>query len=257
MKRLRKIIAPLILVCLLGCSSSPLNTVTQVSTIDAILAGAYDGQMTCGGLLSNGDFGIGTFHALDGEMVIIDGEIYQVKADGKVYSPRKDAMTPFAAVVKFKPDQSHPLTVESDMEHLESLIDEMLPNTNIFCAVRVDGHFARVKTRSVPAQKKPYPPLTKVTENQPVFERSDVDGTIVGFRSPAYVKGIGVPGYHLHFISNDRRFGGHLLEFEIDEGDIELDICNRFLMILPEGQSEFDQLDLSADRSQELEKAEK
>ena len=113
------------------------------------------------------------------------------------------------------------------------------------------------KGRSVPAQKKPYPPLTEVTKDQPVFHLKDIAGTIVGFRSPAYVKGIGVPGYHLHFISDSFSSGGHILDFSLKQGTLGIDICNRFLMVLPEGENDFSRIDLSIDRSKDLDKAER
>ena len=256
----KKIILLLVLtiVCFGGCcQEAEYDTITQVSTIDAILAGAYDGQMAGEELVSYGDFGIGTFDKLDGEMVLLDSVVYQVKADGNVYRPRGGLTTPFAAVVNFKKDKTVELKASADFEELKKILNAAAPNMNVFCAMKVRGTFARMKTRSVPAQQKPYPPLTEVTKNQPVFEMANVSGTIVGFRSPVYVKGVGVPGYHLHFISDDKKAGGHVLDFEIEKGIAEIDFCNRFLLILPEGQSGFESVDLSLDREGDLEKAER
>lgn len=240
-----------------GRASEPLHTLTQVSTIDALLAGAYDGQMTLENLRSYGNFGIGTFDRLDGEMVMLDGKICQVRGDGKVYTPPQDATTPFASVVNFHGSPAGAVPKGADFKALTGLIDSAQPNANLFCAIKVKGKFSNMKVRSVPAQKKPYPPLTEVTKDQPVFEYKNVSGTIVGFRSPPYVKGINVPGCHLHFLSDDGKVGGHILEFIADEGELEIDVCNRFLMILPEGNSAFGGIDLSRDRSKELDKAEK
>lgn len=112
-------------------------------------------------------------------------------------------------------------------------------------------------TRSVPAQKRPYPPLAKVAETQPEFVMKDISGTIVGFRCPDYVKGINVPGYHLHFISCDFRQGGHILGFELSEGHVEIDTANRFTLIMPEHAGGRKKLDLSRERDKELEAVEK
>lgn len=240
-----------------GCTTVPSNTVTQVSTIDAILAGAYDGQMTCGELLSHGDLGIGTFDRLDGEMILLDGTVYQVKADGKVYAPARDATTPYASVVGFDADATIRVERSVDCQGLKALVDQAVSNMNLFCAVRVRGLFTKMTTRSVPAQQRPYPALTEVTKNQPVFRLDQVSGTLVGFRSPVYAKGITVPGYHMHFISDDRTSGGHVLEFVLAQGTAEVDVCNRFLMILPEGESYFGRIDLGRDRSSDLDKAER
>lgn len=241
---------------LMGCAAPQRNTVTQISTIDAILAGAYDGCTSLRDLSRYGDFGIGTFDGLDGEMVLLDGRYYQVKADGRVLTPGGDVLTPFASVVSFESDHRVALPPAADYDTLKELVDGEVPNMNLFCAVKVTGTFAAVKTRSVPAQRKPYPPLVQVTRHQSVFELADVRGTIVGFRSPPYVKGINAPGYHLHFISRDGTAGGHLLDFVLTEGTVQIDRCTRFFMILPEGDGDFSRIDFSRDRSGELREAE-
>ena len=240
-----------------SCSTTQQNTITQISTIDAILAGAYDGQMACEELLSYGDLGIGTFHRLDGEMILLDGKLYQVHYDGTVSSPHVSLTTPFAAVVAFAPDITAPVHKGADFHGLENIVNKAVPNMNIFCAVKVHGRFSVMKTRSVPPQEKPYPPLTEVTKSQQVFSFQNVSGTIVGFRSPPYVKGINVPGYHLHFISDDITSGGHVLAFIVENGVAEIDTCNRLLMILPDGGGDFGQIDLSQDRSRDLDESER
>ncbi|MBN1867060.1 acetolactate decarboxylase [Candidatus Sumerlaeota bacterium] len=238
-----------------GCHSIGADTVTQVSTIDALLAGSYDGQMPCAALAKFGGFGIGTFDRLDGEMILLDGEFYQVRADGKVYRPSGRVTTPFACVVAFEPQIDLPLPFRLDYDSLKSAIDSAV-NENAFCAVRVDGRFKRIQVRSVPAQDKPYPPLVEVTKNQAVFDYADIEGTLVGFRCPPFAKGVNVPGYHLHFISTDRSKGGHLLSFDLDgPASARIDLCHKFYMILPDDPSLGD-IDFTLDRSAQLHKAE-
>jgi acetolactate decarboxylase len=239
-----------------GCAAPREGVVFQTSTIDALLAGVYDGDMDCRHLLKQGDFGIGTFDGLDGEMVLLGGVIYQVKADGKVYKPHPSTATPFATVCQFRPEISFTIDTESDYPAIQKLIDERAPNRNVFAAIRITGHFKSMHTRSVPRQAKPYPPLQEVTRNQPEFNMQDLDGTIVGFRSPVYVTGINVPGYHLHFISRDRTRGGHVLAFELAGGECQIDILNQFFLRLPESAPGFAETDLSKDRSQELKEVE-
>ena len=240
-----------------GCSTLLNNTITQVSTIDALLCGIYDGEISCRRLMENGNFGIGTFSQLEGEMVILNGTLYQIKADGKVYKPHPNIKTPFAAVCRFNIDKTFRVKNGTDFKTLEEQINKHAPNKNIFCAIKIKGKFARMKTRSVPKQNKPYPPLKEVTRNQPEFHMKNVSGTIVGFRCPSYVKGINVPGYHLHFITDDRKQGGHVLEMEMTEAECHLDLCNKFFMILPDKTETFADIDLSKDRSRELQEVEK
>ena len=239
--------------CLLlaGCATPSRNTLFQTSTIDALLAGVYDGDLTLRDLRRHGDFGIGTFQHLDGEMILLNGAFYQVKADGRVESPDLDGQTPFAAVCFFNPGPAFSIPAGSGLAALEGQIDLLAPNPNLFQAIRIDGHFNFMRTRSVPAQERPYPPLSEVAASQPVFERQHVSGTLLGFRCPPYVAGINVPGYHLHFISTDRSFGGHVLAFELLTGLGQLSELSQFTMQLPL-TDDFAGVDLTPDRGAEL-----
>ncbi len=241
---------------LAGCAGPSQNTVFQASTIDALLAGVYDGDLSLRELRRQGDFGIGTYDHLDGEMVLLDGGFYQIKADGRVYSPPLDGETPFAAVCRFQPDRQLAVPEGLDMAGVEAWLDRKVPNQNLFCAIRIDGFFTSMRTRSVPAQERPYPPLKEVAATQPVFDRENIPGTIVGFRCPSFVAGVNVPGYHLHFISKDRSFGGHILAFEILTGRAQIDELDRFVMKLPR-TADFADVDLARDRQQELKRVEK
>jgi len=258
MRRFARILLIGLMLTAAACSSLPVrDTITQTSTIDALLAGAYDGNMTCADLLRHGDLGIGTFDRLDGEMVLMDGCVYQVKADGRVYTPAASLKTPFAAVCAFDADHRVAFDQGADFAAVQRTLDKLAPNQNLFCAISIQGLFSRMHTRSVPAQDKPYPPLAEVTRHQPEFVMENIAGRIVGFRCPAYVKGINVPGYHLHFLSDDRTRGGHILGFEMAEGQCAVDVCHRFLLLLPENDETFGAADLTMDRAKELEAVEK
>jgi acetolactate decarboxylase len=274
MLRKSDIPALLLVICLLlaviaGCSSPPgsaqyaenpiagRETLTQVSTINALMAGVYDGVISSGQLKGYGDFGIGTFEALDGEMVILDGQIYQVKADGVAYPVPDSLEVPFAAVTFFDSDREETVASGIDYSRFQTFLDKIIPSNNIFYAVKLEGNFSYVKTRSVPRQEKPYPVLADVTQKQSIFEFTNVSGTIVGFRCPQYVNGVNVPGYHLHFLTSDRKAGGHVLDFTVKEAVTSVDYTSDFLMILPGKESDFYKLDLSGDNQGELEKIEK
>ena len=232
------------------------DILTQVSTIDAILGGLYDGVVTYGELKQYGDFGIGTFEGLDGEMVALGGNFYQIKADGVAYPVDDDMTAPFACVIFFDADREIPVWEGLNYTQFQDYLSDAIQEKNIFHAVKIEGTFGYVKTRSVPGQEKPYPPLVEVTANQPIFEFHDVKGTMVGFYCPEYVEGLNVPGYHLHFITEDRKAGGHVLEFSIKDAELSVDYTSELHMILPDTE-EFNSLDLAKSRKEELEKAEK
>ncbi|MFO7535915.1 MAG: acetolactate decarboxylase [Kiritimatiellia bacterium] len=240
-----------------GCATPPRDTLYQTSTIDALLAGVYDGDLTCRRLLDHGDFGIGTFDRLEGEMIVLDGAVWQIKADGRVYSPNLETTTPFAAVCRFTPERHMALDTPADIKGAQALLDRLAPNKNLFCAIRITGQFKRMKTRSVPGQTRPYRPLKEVTARQPEFDMESVAGTVLGFRCPPFVNGVNVPGYHLHFLSADRTRGGHILDFELEKGVCEIDTLSRFCLRLPENGSDFAKTDLSKDRRAEMQDVER
>jgi acetolactate decarboxylase len=131
--------------------------------------------------------------------------------DGAVGEVAGDARTPFAVVTRFEPTVEAEAAGPLEHEALLARLDRLIPTGAASCAIRIDGQFELVRARSVPRQSPPYRPLTEVVAGQHVFELTDVSGTMLGFRFPAYVEGIEVSGYHLHFISDDRGRGGHVL----------------------------------------------
>ncbi len=214
----------------------PHHTLFQTSTIDALLSGNYEGDVSFAELEARGDFGIGTFDALDGEMIGLDGAFYQVKADGRAYEVDERAKTPFAVVTFFEPREIRQLAALTNYATLRAHLDGIVAADAATChAVRIDGHFRYVKTRSVPRQRKPYPPLVEAVKHQPTFEFHDVRGSLVGFRFPGYIGGLNVSGYHFHFITEDRSAGGHLLECEMDRGELRLDHESDLNLELPAG----------------------
>jgi acetolactate decarboxylase len=231
------------------------DTIYQFSVIDALLEGVYDGEISCGELKEKGDFGLGTFDNLDGEMLELDGAIYQIKVDGNVYEKDDTETSPFAAVTFFEADIKDNINTEMTGQELAAHIEEMLPSQNLMYAVKVTGNFSYMKTRSVAAQETPYPRLVDVTKDQSVFEFNNTEGTIVGYWMPEFVDGINVPGYHLHFITRDRTAGGHILDYTISSGTIEIDSCDGFYLELPENEN-YLSTGLSIDNEGDLEEAE-
>jgi acetolactate decarboxylase len=257
-----KIIIYLLLLILsfsLGGCSGPQgdnDTLFQISTINALLSGDYQGAMTFGELKRHGTFGLGTFDALDGEMIGLEGQFYQIKADGVAYPVPDSMTTPFAVVTVFDADTTVASHDEMDYEGLQRYLDGLIPDKGIFYAVKIEGLFPYIKTRSVPKQQEPYPPLVEVVKEQTIFEFHDIEGTIVGFRCPDSSKGVNVPGYHLHFITADRKAGGHLLACQLQEATIAIDYTSEFYMVLPQHEGTQQKSDLNKDRSSELKKVE-
>lgn len=237
-----------------GCSAlTPRSheTLFQVSTINALMEGVYEGSVTVAELRKRGNFGIGTVNGLDGELIMLDGQCYQVKDDGSVSIVEDEVMTPFAVVTSFKSNQKVDVLNIESYDHLKQVIDVMIPSDNIFYAIKVEGNFNYVKTRSVPRQYRPYPRLAEALENQTLFEFKDVGGTLVGFWFPEYIKDINDPGYHLHFLNSSESGGGHLLDCKIRNATITIDSTLSFFMVLP-GSNAFYSADLMGATELEL-----
>ena len=111
----------------------------------------------------------------------------------------------------YQPATYDELIDPSTYEEFLAWLEGLLPSSNIFYAIRIEGKFSYIKVRSVPKQDS-YKPLVEVTKDQPVFEYTDVEGTLAGFFTPSFLSSLSVPGLHLHFLSSDFRRGGHLLE---------------------------------------------
>lgn len=227
----------------------------QVSTLNAIVEGVFDGTMTIGELRLHGDFGVGTFNALDGELIAVDGEFYQLRSDGSARAADDDLRTPFAVVQNFRPETTADLEEPAAIREIRQIVHNLAASDNYFYAVRIDGMFSRITLRAVPRQERPYPTLVEATKHQSVFDLEQVEGSIVGFRFPDFSQGINMAGLHLHFISLDRRTGGHALDFVVDRGIVTLDHTAEFHLELPEVEA-FGSSDLAHDEREALKKAE-
>jgi acetolactate decarboxylase len=189
------------------------ETLYQVSTSTALVEGVFDGSATVGDLKEHGDFGIGTFDNLDGELVAVDGNYYQVRGHGEVRIPDDLVEVPFAVVTRFKTEREVTLARIGSFDDLAARLDQQRQTDNLFYAVRLDGLFTRMKTRSVfPAAAGET--LVEAAADQAEFALANVEGTAVGFWTPDYARAVGVPGWHIHFLTADRSAGGHVLDCE-------------------------------------------
>jgi acetolactate decarboxylase len=183
----------------------------QISTSAALVQGVSAGAVSSRRLLANGDFGLGTFEHLDGEMVVLDGIIYQVRGDGTAAPRQDDFQIPFAVVSRFRPDENFEVRDTCSLDELQRACDPHRESENLFYALRVDGVFERMHTRAVKAATEGTR-LLAAAETQPEFHFKDIEGTLVCLWSPRYSSSFSIPGYHFHFLSKDRGKGGHVLD---------------------------------------------
>lgn len=233
----------------------------QASTINALLEGAYDGDVTCGELLARGDLGIGTLAGLDGELVVLDGRAYQVRSDGRVRTVPNETTTPLALIVEFAPTRSVTWKADGDggaigYAEVFRRLDAMLATRNVPYAIRIDGAFDLVRTRSVPRQGRPYHRLVDVVKGQSTFDLKGARGTLVGFWFPKYMASVNVPGYHFHFIDAARANGGHVLDCRPRDVRVQVQECAGLDLRWPATEA-FRAANLERDTAGELLKVEK
>jgi acetolactate decarboxylase len=234
---MRRVFSVVIVSFLMTCSPSVRNnlkpgipvtgreTLFQVSTMQALLAGDFDGKITLGELKQHGDFGIGMIDGLDGEMVALNGQFFRAREDGHIFSVSDRITVAFAVVTFF--DADHSVKVEKipgDFLTIRKSISSLIPDKNAFYAIKIEGEFKTINTRSVPVQSKPHRGLLEVLKkDQKIQVLKNVKGTMVGFWFPVYSGGINVPRYHFHFLSRNQKRGGHVLDCSLRHGTIEID----------------------------------
>ena len=228
---------------------------TQVSLFSVLLSGRYGGVISVGELKKLGNMAIATMDRLDGEMQMIDGVVYQACADGHVYRPGDDATIPFGTIAEFHAERTVKLSDVPSYEEFEARMDELCTAENVPLAIHFTGAFNHMKVRAVARQEPDGVGLAEAAKNEAVFEFPNVHGDLVGFRLPGYVKGINAPGWHLHFVDAERRHGGHVVNFSIQEGELRCCSADDFQIWLPDAAT-LSGLNLARDWSDELKQAE-
>ena len=219
------------------------KTVFQSAPIISLMNGVMNDNFKVGDITKYGNFGIGTFNGVDGEMIVLNGVTYQVRNDGKAVIPKPDVETPFVTVTFFKPDKTIQLEDTLNFKSMNDFVDKNIPSQNLIYAVKIEGEFDYMETRSEPKQTKSYLNLTDVLKNQSVFKFKNIKGTMIGFKFPAYMNGVNVPGYHFHFLTADKKEGGHVLNLITKNVKIEIDYIRNINLKLP-GSKEFYNADL-------------
>jgi len=231
-----------------GCSTAQVDGETLYITggYGPLIRGVYDGSVTVADLKKHGDFATGTFSGIDGELIALNGKYYQIGAQGKINPVDDTWTTPNCSATFFKPDKIITVSKSLDWPEFQSYLNGQLPTPNIFYAMKVTGKFDWIKARSLTKLTKPYPstPYSTITANEPTFEFNNVESTLVIFVSPNYTSELIYPGYHAHFINSDGKYGGHVLDFRITGGRVEVAGLPNFTVNLPQS-SEFYKADFS------------
>jgi acetolactate decarboxylase len=201
----------------------------------ALENGCYDGITEVGEVRRHGNQGIGAFDQLDGEMVGVDGTFYRMTEDSVAHVAADDETLPFCMVTQFGGGSGEPIELPPDMrkDSLYPWLDSQVEQPNLFYALRIEGRFHAVRSRCMPRQHKPFPALKEVEKVQTEYAYERLEATMVGFRAPSYVGRTSPPSWHLHFVSADRSFGGHVIAFEGCDARISLERIDRQEILYP------------------------
>ena len=234
------------------------ETVYQVALLQSLTQGYYDGIIKVSELKEHGDIGIGTFEGVNGEMLVLDGTVYQALGDGTVQEAADDETVPFSNVTFFESDVKEEISGIKDINTLKDALTKTVENNgkNMFCFVKLSGKFKTMNVRSEIKQEKPYKTLdVALATDQREFNYENVKGTVVALYCPDYMGGLNTPGWHFHFISDDKTKGGHILELAFDSAEAEYDITPEFDMCLSDNE-DFQKMELAKDVSSAIKKVE-
>jgi acetolactate decarboxylase len=219
---------------LIAADSVPSSGVMwQNMPLIALLNGYMTGNVSVRDALREGDFGLGAFADLDGEMVVIDGRLFQIPADGKPRESQPGALLSYAQIIRFRPATKIPLPRGVSFDTIATVLKSRMAGPNASYAVRITGTFSQLTARAPRKQQPPYPPFCEATKTQAIFHLDGREGTMAGFIAPGYLSTVDSAGVHLHFLSRDRQSGGHVLAFETDAATAELQRVNRVIIDTP------------------------
>ena len=239
-------------------SSAQREVINQVSLLQGLTFGDYNGSVPVGQLKELGDTGIGTFDALNGELIRLKGIVYRAAHDGTIEAVADDETVPFSNVTFFDTDEVVKLNGIDGINVLKSELDRKVSElgVNRFYMIMAEGTFSTIQVRSEFPQTKPYQPLAKVLEtDQTFFDYENIKGTVVGLYCPEYMSDLNAVGWHFHFISDDRMAGGHVLNLSAGELNVSIDRTDSFSMVLPDNEM-FNSFDLTIDQSEDIKKVE-
>jgi acetolactate decarboxylase len=215
-------------------TQSQYGQIVQAGWFSSFAAGEFEGVRPISELSDGAAIGLGTFVGVDGELIILDGKAYRVDGTGAVTEVSPELETPFALSSKLTGAEAHSFKTPMTPALLGEALDKTAGKGDFLLAAKAEGSFSYLKLRAPDKAEQPYPALSTLLAKQHVFERKDVKGTLAIFRTPALYRGMNVPGYHMHFLSDDRKIGGHVLDFKSEELAVKLQRCDEIKLLLPE-----------------------
>jgi len=206
------------------------STLVQIGNTSAVLSGVTEGNTSISELKQYGNFGLGTFNNIAGEMIVLDSNVYQIGENGKTILADLKWKTPYAEIIHFSPKLFDHLNTIANYRTLKKIIYVKLNNKNIPYAIYVKGQFPYLKLRS----RSPRSALDTKNKIEKTYDLKQINGTLVGYWFPEYLMNLTVPGFHFHFISDDKKQSGHVLDLKIEKANFALKEINKIELQFPQ-----------------------
>lgn len=210
----------------------------QVSTLQALMLGYSKAVISVDELLGHGNTGIGTFTDVDGEMIVLDGVCYRAMENGDITVAEPERGVPFSTICEMRDGRPIEFGLMNSVEELKTELNNIIDShfgLNSMHMARIDGMFEIVDARSESGYESVHVNLkTILGKTQKAFKFEKIEGTLVCVYFPDYMDGINASGWHLHFISNDKKYGGHVFDFIMKSGKGHISKINEIEIKLPD-----------------------
>lgn len=239
------------------------SRIFQHNSYRTLYGGFYEGTITAREALKHGAIGIGTLDGADGEVIILNGTMYHGDSDNHVNLVSSDKTLPYVALLDHQAqfeltaddldfekllsamrlDSPLQRPSESGQSSAESAkMTENISNPNVPYSIKIDGLFKQVEITSKTPNNTSGTPYLDILSKQPHFTKENVEGTIVGIWSPKHLESLYGSGFHLHFISADRKFGAHLANFTSGKVHVEFGQIDQMKQEFASDNAIFDQM---------------
>lgn len=210
--------------------SIPSTSLYQLGNASALFSGLVEGNQNLKSLMTKGNFGLGTFNDIDGELVAVDGKFFKIGQKGVTTPVESNWKSPFVELVKFKNSNTVNITNAASYDKLKQQLATQIDNKNIPYAIKISGTFDFIKLRSRSPRKS--------TDNSNIVEEiytaNDIKGTLVGYWFPDYLLSLTVPAFHFHFIADDHKLSGHVLEVKSTNVRVAMNKISQIEMAFPQ-----------------------
>lgn len=194
------------------------KTLFQGSTFLSLNNKNYEGSWKIQDILKQGNYGLGTFHKTNGEMIIKNGIAYLADENLNLSVAKNSVKSPFYVVGNIGNEfKNSILNSEINMNDFFSKLENDLNLKNYPIIFNIETNLINATIRSVKEQQIPFTKFIEGLEKYEVrkhFEK--IKGNLIGVWFPKHFSSINVPGFHLHFVDSENKIGGHVLNFSIN-----------------------------------------